>query len=330
MVALTKPLGPPLLVPPRRGFLHFHGSRYEREEGEADPSSVMYIEDARTSHDLIIRGVHPSNLLCAEGYDRYIDGRSCCGAPSWPVRCGIDRSDDCANLDELGRHFGDPYYSGSDKHSGAHNFLRTYETLLEPYGLSARLLELGINRGNSLATWGHWFPHGQVVGVDRNLEMFHIHHPRHQLLGANRHHNLFVVERELGVSLEVDYRFMGDAMLLTAGYPFDVIVDDASHNVNKTRACFINFFLTILNPGGLYIIEDVAVDNETESQWKQYLRRLSSIGRSGPAHGLEQLIQQWLLRAVWLRTHLVLEKRREIMRDLSPRESTSAFEITFS
>ena len=75
------------------------------------------------------------------------------------------------------------------------------------YGPAARILEIGINRGNSLATWGHWFPEGQVVGVDVALESFLAHLPRLQLLGANRHKNLYALQRQLGVSADVDDLF---------------------------------------------------------------------------------------------------------------------------
>jgi len=50
--------------------------------------------------------------------------------------------------------------------------------------------------------------------------------------------------------------------LETIGKKFDLIVEDGSHLVADQQITFIQLFKNNLNPGGLYVIEDVYSDNK--------------------------------------------------------------------
>ena len=66
-----------------------------------------------------------------------------------------------ATLDEIGlKH-------GTDKASPHHNYLNFYETFMAPLREQpVCLLEIGVYKGASLATWREYFPYARIVGVD--------------------------------------------------------------------------------------------------------------------------------------------------------------------
>ena len=54
---------------------------------------------------------------------------------------------------------------GADKYSGGHNYLGFYQRELADRPPTSKLLELGINRGDSLIMWATHFCAGEVFGV---------------------------------------------------------------------------------------------------------------------------------------------------------------------
>jgi trans-aconitate methyltransferase len=112
-----------------------------------------------------------------------------------------------------------------------HGYLPHYLRIAADIGMAARVLELGVRRGDSLRLWQVLFPQGDVAGVDcdpaatwppgtTRIEARQDHPDLPELAGAR-----------------------------------DLIVDDASHEAGPTMAAFTNLWPNVA-PGGYYVIED--------------------------------------------------------------------------
>lgn len=117
----------------------------------------------------------------------------------------------------------------------AHGYADVYEMWLSGVDVNA-LLELGVDQGASLRMWSRCFPQANIIGVD-----------------------LYERERETGrgvvcVGDASDQRFVD--MVAREHGPFDVIVDDASHDPLQVLSSFHALFGHV-RPGGFYCIEDL-------------------------------------------------------------------------
>lgn len=124
---------------------------------------------------------------------------------------------------------------GTDKvtHHGYHFF---YPRFLEPLrGERFTLLELGYAQGKSARMWEEYFPHAEIFAMDINKSG---RFGRHEVIQGNQD------------SLEDLQRVA--ARLGSAR----VIIDDASHHPVHQYESFNFFFRNLLEPGGVYIIED--------------------------------------------------------------------------
>lgn len=122
-----------------------------------------------------------------------------------------------------------------DKHFDRHHYTRIYDPLFEPLTYEPiKFLELGLSHpGNrkegkhSLPIWEAYFPRAEIVGFD--------------------------IE-------EIPGAIQGDASnrddLAKCGSGFDIVIDDASHASEHQQIC-LGHFAQHMNPGGLYIIEDL-------------------------------------------------------------------------
>ncbi len=96
--------------------------------------------------------------------------------------------------------------------------------------------EIGVGHGASLRMWADIFPHAEIVGIDIAPEYW-FSEPRITVI-------------------------IGDATYPETAYsaaefaPFDLIVDDGSHDPRDVRATFANLS-DFLKPNGLYVVEDV-------------------------------------------------------------------------
>jgi hypothetical protein len=123
----------------------------------------------------------------------------------------------------------------------ASHYLKRYDLILEPWLYKKIvLLELGIYKGGSLLLWRDYFPMSTIVGIDINLPKdFKPNDRIHVFEGS-----------------QADHQFLSYVANTTAPEGFDIIIDDASHIGELTKAAFWHLFDKHLKPGGLYVIED--------------------------------------------------------------------------
>jgi hypothetical protein len=105
-----------------------------------------------------------------------------------------------------------------------------------------RLLEIGVDRGGSLAAWSRYFgAQATIVGIDVNPFCVNFDDPAH-----NRH---------VRIGGQQDPALL-DRVVHEFG-PFDVIIDDGSHRPSHMNASFRGLFDRGLADGGVYIAEDL-------------------------------------------------------------------------
>ena len=130
------------------------------------------------------------------------------------------------------------------------------------------MMEVGVADGNSLLAWRQVFPNAVIVGLDHNATAF----------GATV---IDRVEFHLG-----DCRVQRHCEMAAYGRDFDLIVDDASHQIGDIFMALL-WLWPFVRPGGLYVIEDLP---------SQLCHRFASmvggevIDTTGPFGGNEPLI----------------------------------------
>lgn len=146
---------------------------------------------------------------------------------------------------------------GTDKCDESHTFLgESYLDIYERYLARfredpIRLLELGVRAGSSLRMWKEYFPAGQIFGVDMNPDCRAHEEERIEVIIAS--------QDDSAPLLALADRVGG----------FDVVIDDASHINSLTVASFAILF-PVVEPGGLYVIEDLGLS------WDDYARHIDS------------------------------------------------------
>ncbi len=128
---------------------------------------------------------------------------------------------------------------GSDKQEkGEHTYGPTYHTLMHPFRYKRiKLLEIGILSGASLLAWRAFFPRGTIIGCD-------IERKDHFSIGRI-------------ITCLADQSSDSDLATLCARFgPFDVMIDDGSHQNSHQIFTFYTMFDSLTDQG-IYIIEDV-------------------------------------------------------------------------
>src|SRR5215831_17329395 len=137
-----------------------------------------------------------------------------------------------------GREMGSESY---DTDKIVFGYLEQYDRFLRHLaGQPVVLLELGILNGGSLRLWRDYFSEGLIVGIDLTLPS-----------GLEGEHRIRMFQGS-----QSDTSFLTEVAGSTAPDGFDVIIDDASHRGDLTKAAFWHLFDNHLKPSGLYVIED--------------------------------------------------------------------------
>ena len=129
---------------------------------------------------------------------------------------------------------------GSDKQkAGEHSYGETYERLLrERRYRRLKILEIGLLSGSSLLAWRAYFPWSVTVGLD-------IQDRRALAVGSRTR----VYQGDQSAADDI-------ARLCAAEAPFDIVIDDGSHQCEHQLATFLQVFPHLRNDGQ-YVIEDV-------------------------------------------------------------------------
>jgi Methyltransferase domain len=134
-------------------------------------------------------------------------------------------------------------YAGTDK--VAHGYLPHYRTHFGPRRFKRNLLvEIGVggydssSPGGSLAVWRDYLPRSTIVGLD-------LHAKRVRL--GQRVHFMQANQNDVADLAQVLERH---------GQP-DIVIDDGSH-VGEHIITSFRFLWPVLQPGGLYVIEDLS------------------------------------------------------------------------
>jgi hypothetical protein len=136
-------------------------------------------------------------------------------------------------LDELSIKY------GTDKGSLKHNYMPFYEQYLPKN--PKKILEIGVLKGASLATWSAYFPEAEIHGLDlfeENTE----ENVRSFLLDECKCNNIVLHKGN-----QIDYILLDKLR----NENFDVIIDDGSHNSRDQMITFFGLF-----NGKHYFIED--------------------------------------------------------------------------
>ncbi len=127
----------------------------------------------------------------------------------------------------------------TDKFTG-HSYLETYDKLFSPIKDEVKsVLEIGIQKGESLLMWKDLFPNAEIVGAEINLSALTIN----------------PIQDRITVKQGDAYTF---AFLESfKDLKFDIIIDDGSHLIEHMEF-FCKYYPRLLKPGGILVVEDIA------------------------------------------------------------------------
>lgn len=163
---------------------------------------------------------------------------------------------------------------GSDKGQGWHNYTTIYSVLFGNLrDRPLRIFELGLGTGNphfafnmgldgqpgaSLRGWRELFPHALMYGADIDRDI---------LFEEDRIKTFYCDQLDSGA-----IRDLWSQPVLQGG--MDIIIDDGLHTF-EANTLFLDGSLEQLNPGGVYVIEDISRES-IQSCWYQQLEMIYS------------------------------------------------------
>lgn len=125
-----------------------------------------------------------------------------------------------------------------------HHYFAIYEQVFGPRrSQPVRILEIGVLNGSSLRLWRRYFAHPEslVVGIDIEPLCVHSDAPAEGI-------RVRIGSQDDAVFLERVVAEFG---------PFDIIVDDGSHQSSHIIASFNHLYLDGLKDSGIYFVEDL-------------------------------------------------------------------------
>lgn len=157
--------------------------------------------------------------------------------------------------------------NGTDKQTN-HAYGDAYDSIFTDRLSVTLMMEIGVADGSSLLAWREAFPNATVVGMDI--------HPADKARGDR-------LEFHLG-----DQCNQADCDRAAAGRLFDVIVEDATHQLADTMLTLM-YMWQYVRPGGLYIIEEFANIGALRATVKSLLKA-ELVDTVSPFGGIEPLV----------------------------------------
>lgn len=132
-----------------------------------------------------------------------------------------------------------------------HKYLGLYELILSRFRKTPnlRILEIGVQFGNSIRTWLEWFPSASIYGIDAVSNNVTFPNPNVTFIIGNAYSDGIV---------------NGLAQ-------FDIIIDDGSHTIDD-QTWFVHNYALLLKKGGLLIVEDVETRDTIQVLAKSLLK----------------------------------------------------------
>ncbi len=110
------------------------------------------------------------------------------------------------------------------------------------------ILEIGVDNGSSLFMWKDFFPNAHICGLDINP--------------ACKKHESKNISVQIGSQADPEI-----LSRLNEKYgPFDIIIDDGSH-LSEHQLFSFRYFIKLMNPEGIYVIEDIGVNRGHDRTW---------------------------------------------------------------
>jgi hypothetical protein len=138
--------------------------------------------------------------------------------------------------------YSEAFHSHKGKYSDKWSqYLDVYDRVLRDLDKPRNILEIGVQNGGSLEIWDELYPDAQkIIGVDID--------PRCA--------DLVFESPKISVIIGDAKKTETSSQILDRATSFDLIIDDGSHTSEDIIENFITYLPT-LNPGALYIIEDL-------------------------------------------------------------------------
>ena len=125
-------------------------------------------------------------------------------------------------------------YPTSKNISGFLEIYEEYFTALRNEKIN--ILEIGIDKGDSLRLWREYFSNAQICGIDLFQK------------------NISIDNVDILIGDQSDYSFL--KTVVNKYHNFDIIIDDGSH-LSKDIISSFKFLFPFLNNNGLYVVEDL-------------------------------------------------------------------------
>ena len=133
-----------------------------------------------------------------------------------------------------------------------HDYLKRYNFHFYPIREKIKkVLEIGVDRGESLSMWKEYFPNAEIHGLDINKECMKFNGDRIKIHIGDQSNQTFLDK-------------FGEKNKF-----FDIIIDDGSHIHDHIIKSFTSLY-PYLNNSGYYVIEDVINNYETTNFFTRY------------------------------------------------------------
>ena len=148
---------------------------------------------------------------------------------------------------------------GHGDKGGTHSYIESYEELLAPHRDNCTFMEIGLAYGLSVAMWDEYFDlycdlHAADISIVFDMKPF---------LPRWTFHEMDATKPDFLDAI-------GDTT-------FDVIIDDGSH-MTADQLATRDLLLPRMNPGGLYIIEDIlSLENDRAKHQGAEIRDLRGV-----------------------------------------------------
>jgi len=141
----------------------------------------------------------------------------------------------------------------SDKGHG-HDYINGYYSreFTDKRDFKLNIVEIGVNKGQSILLFGEWFTNSNVIGIDDGRELY----DEWKIITSH----LSNVSLILGdaYSDSIVEQFENDSI--------DYLIDDGPHTLESQISCVLKWFKKI-KPGGKLIIEDIQNIDEHKSNF---------------------------------------------------------------